>query len=401
MKYVNTLALVCLAVARGANAADYTANACAAQDLADNRLAATFTPADDSVCRGSLRVEKGEFFTFHNPKGVPTGSESWTMSIYAKMVEAPTTGGRAFMNLGGAVGAELDGDQSFFFGYVSPHGQLFAKFAGNTGIVIDSDWHHYAVTYNGSTVRIYFDEQEAATVDIALDLVESLGGSTMMIGDINFGNTPVVWLFDEAVFGRGVLGFDVLRAPCLRTEAFSRYPLDGDFLDTALAGNSLDVTFTPADDSVCGGSLRVEKGEFFAFRNPNGVPTGSESWTMSIYAKMVEAPTAGMRAFMNLGHGDDDFSDPGIEGFWFGYSGGNLMLRIYFDEKEAATVDITLDLVKASRYSTMMIGDIKFGNTPVARDGVWLFDEAVFGRGVLGFDVLRAPCVPNAPVESP
>ncbi|KAJ9453982.1 hypothetical protein DIPPA_27406 [Diplonema papillatum] len=112
----------------------------------------------------------------------------------------------------------------------------------------------------------------------------------MMIGETHFGNTNVacdgVWLFDEAVFGRGVLGFGVLTARCARIEPFST--VDGDFLNTTLAGNSLAATFFPADDPVCGGSLHVETGEFFP---PNGVPTGSESWTMSIYAKMVEAPT--------------------------------------------------------------------------------------------------------------
>ncbi|KAJ9454916.1 hypothetical protein DIPPA_15484 [Diplonema papillatum] len=384
----------------------------------NSNLVATFTPADDSVCGGSLRVEKGEFFTFRNPNEVPTGSEPWTMSIYAKMVEAPTTGTRAFVNLGGG-----DGIKGFWFGY--GNGQLSAKFGGTTGIIIDSHWHHYAATYNGSTLRIYFDEQEVASVDVALDLVEASKHSTMMIGEKHSGNTPSardgVWLFDEAVFGRRVLGFDVLRAPCV--ELFSRYPLDGDFLDTALAGNSLAATFTPAVDSVCGGSLRVEQGEFFAFRNPNGVPTGSESWTMSIYAKMVEAPTTRMRVFMNLG-GD---GSNGNEGFWFGFRSGKLVakftgttaividsdwhhytaayngrtLRIYFDEQEVASVDVALDLVESSKYSTMTIGETHFGSTPVAREGVWLFDEAVFGRGILSFAVLRVPCVPNAPVESP
>eukprot|EP00659_Diplonema_papillatum_P003125 gene3125-4916_t len=336
------------------------------------------------------------------------------------MVEAPTTGKRAFMNLGG--GDELNGMEGFWFGY--RNGQLFAKFKGFTGFFIDSDWHHYAATYTGRTLRVYFDEQEVATVDIALDLVESSKYSTMMIGETHFGKTNIardgVWLFDEAVFGRGVVGFfDVLRAPCLRTEVFSRYPLDGDFLDTALAGNSLAATFTPANDSVCGGSLRVEEGEFFAFQNPNGVPTGSESCTVSIYAKMLETPTAGSRALMNLG-GD------GYKGFSFGYHNDQLAVKFaditgifldsdwhhyaatyngstltfYFDEREVATVDIDLDLVKSSELSTMMIGETQFGSTSVARDGVWLFDEAVFGRGVLGFDVLRAPCVPNAPVVS-
>ncbi|KAJ9442011.1 hypothetical protein DIPPA_06670 [Diplonema papillatum] len=183
---------------------------------AGNNLAATFTPVDDSVCRGSLRVENGEFFAFGNPNGVPTGSESWTVSIYAKMVEAPpTTGNRALLNLGGEGWTE-----GFSFGYHND--QLFAKFADSTGIVLDSDWHHYAATYDGSTLRVYFDEREVAAVDIVLDLVESSGFSTMTIGEFSFGrgNSKLardgVWLFDEAVFGRGVLGFDVLRAPCVR-----------------------------------------------------------------------------------------------------------------------------------------------------------------------------------------
>ncbi|KAJ9453636.1 hypothetical protein DIPPA_16923 [Diplonema papillatum] len=218
-----------------------------------------------------------------------------------------------------------------------------------------------------------------------------------------------------------------------RSEPFSRYPLDGDFIDTAPAGNSLASTFTPADDSVCGGSLRVEAKEFFAFRNPNGVPTGSESWTLSIYAKMVKSPRNGLRAFMNLG-GD---GGKGIKGFWFGYRKQQLFakfagntgifldsewhhyaatsngstVKVYFDEREVASVDgVALDLVEWSKYSTMMIGESHFRGKKYARAGVWLFDEVVFGRGVLGFDVLRAPCLPiptaapptdDAPVDAP
>ncbi|KAJ9469106.1 hypothetical protein DIPPA_24060 [Diplonema papillatum] len=113
------------------------------------------------------------------------------------MVEAPTTNQglmRAFMNLGGAdnpVLPENQGFGGFWFGSKYRDNRLIASFAGDTGIIIDSDWHQYAATYDGSTVRVYFDEREVATVDVALDLVESTRYSTMMIGETHFGKTNV------------------------------------------------------------------------------------------------------------------------------------------------------------------------------------------------------------------
>eukprot|EP00659_Diplonema_papillatum_P006251 gene6251-9584_t len=138
------------------------------------------------------------------------------MSIYAKMVESATIGLRVFLNLGGD---GENGNEGFWFGYRKQ--QLYAKFAGNTGITIDSDWHHYAATSNGSTLKVYFDEREVASKDVALDLVVSSKYSTMAIGETHTGKSNIArageWLFDEVVFGSGVLSFDMMRAPCLST----------------------------------------------------------------------------------------------------------------------------------------------------------------------------------------
>eukprot|EP00659_Diplonema_papillatum_P022839 gene22839-35000_t len=201
MHFVNALALACLAVAGGAAAAncedepcvhgscegDATSYACTCDagftgancdvkvepfsrypfdgDVLDTAPAGNILDTgklfpgalrdDDSVCGGSLSAVRNAFFPVFNPNEVPTGSESWTMSIYAKMVVSPGDGLRASMNLGGD---GETGKEGFWFGYRKQ--QLFADQIGNTGIIIDSEWHHYAATYNGSTAKLYFDERE-------------------------------------------------------------------------------------------------------------------------------------------------------------------------------------------------------------------------------------------------
>ncbi|KAJ9435523.1 hypothetical protein DIPPA_08014 [Diplonema papillatum] len=141
------------------------------------------------------------------------------MSIFAKLVEQPGIGGvRTFMNLGGE-----DGHEGFSFGTrrvgISSY-RLTARYFNeiNQVNINPFDWHHYAATYNGSTAKLYIDEEEVASKDVALDLVESSRYSTMTIGEAHNGQTESgrsgVWLFDEAVFGRGVLDFDVMQPPC-------------------------------------------------------------------------------------------------------------------------------------------------------------------------------------------
>eukprot|EP00659_Diplonema_papillatum_P022842 gene22842-35006_t len=211
---------------------------------------------------------------------------------------------------------------------------------------------------------MYFDEREVANKKVALDLVESSKFGTMAIGESRFGNGKSArngaWQFDEAVFGRGVLDFDVLRAPCLRTEPFSRYLLDGDFIDGAPAGNSL---YTPGEPVCRGsrGSLRVEEGKFYQpQRGADGIGVNINPFDWHHYAATYNGSTA----------------------------------KLYIDEEEVASKDVALDLVESSRYSTMTIGEAHNGQTESGRSGVWLFDEAVFGRGVLDFDVMQPPCNP-------
>ncbi|KAJ9449808.1 hypothetical protein DIPPA_00507 [Diplonema papillatum] len=372
----------------------------------------------DSVCSLSIEVSDEEKHCMRPAREVPQFAEPWTVSAYAKMVHP---GDRAFVHIGG------DEDQARSFGLgVSQGSMVWSTVSGTWNVVhpvnVTGTWHHYAATYDSNMVRFYFDEEEVGAASHTFDLSKGSHLASMCVGCTHCGDASEMkygtWLIDEAVFAHGVIPMAEMRARCaLPPGPFGRYHLDGNLVDTSPAGNDLSGGFTPGADSVCGGSLQLvppqdESAPSVYWLSAARFPSREEAWTLSLYAKRVQAGTRLLAILTSswilaaVGLRDGSELIVNIDGVmiltgynltdddWHHYTvtWNRSTVRAYVDELMIAETGHTPRPPAADREPTISLGgDGNGGGDAAWAQGEWLIDEVVFSQGVLSHAALRCP----------
>ncbi len=121
---------------------------------------ATFT-TDSKEGSHALSLDgSNDFVDLGNPSSLPTGTTAVTLAAWAKTTY--TTGAHmiiAFGNPGTTGGAVAVGQQ----GTMVTGGGVWDYVSSATGLVQANTWQHYAMTYDGTTVKLYLDGTQVAT----------------------------------------------------------------------------------------------------------------------------------------------------------------------------------------------------------------------------------------------
>eukprot|EP00659_Diplonema_papillatum_P017307 gene17307-26581_t len=355
---------------------------------AGNDMPGEFASGDEFVCGGSLRLDVDDKFMLEDVAHFPREGEAWTISLYAKRV---IPGMRLMV---------LVTSSWLTAGFAAKDGTALLAYTGGVGInvpdhSIDDDWHHYTMTSNGSTVRLYVDESMVSEWDyVQPDTVRA--SSMLSIGGDGTVTDPAYtkgeWLFDEVVFGRGVLPHAALRCPSV----VSQLPLNGDWNDVGPAKNELSGYFEADDDTVCGGSLRVAPGVTHVYENWKQIPLGAEAWTVSLFAKCVDP---GERLLFSLGELASLHTGIGL-----GVRGtGRLVLQVssgryipltarkvdrlwhrYTVTYDGSRAEVFVDGVSVFQVDwALSLQSSRFALAAGAAAGKWLFDELMVAHGIV------------------
>ena len=125
-------------------------------------------------------------------------------------------------------------------------------YLASTGVTVDNNWHHYAATYDGTTMKLYVDGVEEASSDISVSIPNStrnlLVGSTY--GAVEAGNAQgyMTGLIDEVRISNTVRGS--FQTTPYTAEAQTVRPAAAAFT-TGVA----DFTGFVATESAAGGSI--------------------------------------------------------------------------------------------------------------------------------------------------
>ncbi len=127
-------------------------------------------------------------------------------------------------------------------------------------------WHHAALTYDGTTVRVYLDGEFAGAKDLALDTADSdilnIGGGYFnffngLLDDAGLWNRELSPAEVQAIYLAGLTGNDLSQAVVTPVVVWIRSPLDG---ATVRPGSDLEIaasaTTTEGDE--------ITKVEFFS-----------------------------------------------------------------------------------------------------------------------------------------
>ncbi|KAJ9441924.1 hypothetical protein DIPPA_31854 [Diplonema papillatum] len=137
-----------------------------------------FTPDSDTICGGSLPVGEKQVHSF-GLNDVPLGSNPWTMSIYAKCKLAGLK--RMLIHMGGekangiGIGIQFVGGSDLTL-FVDTFNRSDGHEALITSAVVDFEWHHYAATYDGTTLIV------TAYISTATTYISTAYSSTAYFG---------------------------------------------------------------------------------------------------------------------------------------------------------------------------------------------------------------------------
>lgn len=136
------------------------------------------------------------------------GMAAFTISMWAKT--ASTAGTRPMM------AKWHTGNTSVLTRISSGNVDFFTKNASSTQVggtfltLSDANWHHYVFTYNGSTMRVYFDGVLDATSFSQTGTILDQGTSDSFVGTDGGGVSWFNGWFDQpAVWNRGLIGGEV------------------------------------------------------------------------------------------------------------------------------------------------------------------------------------------------
>jgi hypothetical protein len=205
------------------------------------------------------------------PSDLPVGAAPRSLSLWFKTPRNLATntesalfqyGSASNGNMFGLITSANAPGRLYFYGHS-------ADLSGTTVILPDT-WYHAAVSYDGTTARLYLNGQLENSASLALNTV--LDGNGLTIGYRGPGSMWQGEIDEVKMFNRALTGDEILwiydLAPDTTPDLFSFTPQTGMPLDTLVMSNPITVSGinSPAEISIAGGEYEMN---------------GSGTWTPS------------------------------------------------------------------------------------------------------------------------
>ncbi len=180
--------------------------------FANNNSALFFDGTNDSVDSSQL------LFNGDNATVAFWAQSAGSQSTFAIMVSQGHSGNDPFADTGFAFqyGHPSSNVTSFISGNNTGGSDSWSTLNYGIDLESDTDWHHYAMTYNGATTTIYLDGTEVASSNTGLvfnTYAFSIGHDTFNPGRFFHGSIDDVQVYDNPLTGAQVLQLTLVPEP--------------------------------------------------------------------------------------------------------------------------------------------------------------------------------------------